>query len=69
MNDKTAIRLALIMTGKYDLPAPEHAGYIIKGTDAFGNDVSEQIRAVDEVALDRDVQLVIDGKMPAPGSR
>ena len=63
MKLKTAITVALTLSGKYNHPTNR---LTVNGYDAYGKEVTETIPEVDGEALARDVQAIMDGKMPMP---
>lgn len=64
MKTRNAITTALVLTGRYDHPT-QHL--TLKGRDAYNNEITETIVVLDRVALDRDVQAILDGRMSMPG--
>jgi hypothetical protein len=65
MKTRNAIRIALIMSGKFDLP---DAGYTVTGTDQYGNPVTEQIKGIDTARLELEVDRLMAVPSKSQGS-
>jgi hypothetical protein len=62
MRLRTAITMALIMSGKYDLPRT----VTVQGLDQYGEPFSETNPDIDSERLEADVDKVLAGLMPSP---
>lgn len=62
MKTRNALRVALTLSGKYDLPTKLK----VKGRDMYGNEVEEEIPEVDTERMERDIDAIL-AKESQPG--
>lgn len=63
MKLRTAISMALIMSGRYDVPGQT---VIVRGLDQFGEEITETHPDIDCARVEADVEKVLVGLMPSP---
>jgi len=56
MKDRTAITVALVMTGKYDIPGKFRT---VKGRDQYGEEKEDQIPELDHERLTADIDAMM----------
>jgi hypothetical protein len=60
---RNAVEAALILSGKYNLP---RKFLTVTGLDAYGQEMTEEIPAIDHARLNADIAEIMAGRKPSP---
>ena len=63
MDQRNALRLALSMSGKYDLPGKK---LTLKGYDMYGMPMQEEVPETDGARMEADIDAILCGEKPSP---